>query len=167
MAYIRSRIVFFFTEIDKAPLAQSAEQIPLKDKAGGSIPSRGICVFFVFNIKLKIREQQKNKNMLNNKDKSKIIEEHRVHEKDTGSPEVQVAILTEQIKRLISHLKKNPKDIHSKRGLLKMIVKRRRILKLLKLDDGKRYSSVVKKLGLKEVKKNEEAVKKCNSKKIK
>ncbi len=106
--------------------------------------------------------------MLNNKDKGKIIEEHRVHEKDTGSPEVQAAVLTEQIKRLISHLKKNPKDVHSKRGLLKMIVKRRKILKLLKSEDGKRYGSVVKKLGLKEVKKikkREESPQKRNTKK--
>lgn len=92
--------------------------------------------------------------MLNNKEKEKIIGEHRVHEKDTGSPEVQVAVLTEQIKRLIVHLKKNPKDIHSKRGLLKMIVKRKKMLKQLKIEDEKRYSSIVKKLNLKEVKKS-------------
>ncbi len=91
--------------------------------------------------------------MLNTKEKEKIIQSHRVHEKDTGSLEVQVAVLSEQIKRLSSHLKKNQKDVHSKRGLLKMIVKRKKLLRDLKSESEERYNSIIKKLGLKKIKK--------------
>lgn len=85
--------------------------------------------------------------------KKKIIELHKIHEKDTGSPEVQTAILTEQIKKLVGHLKKNPKDNLSRRGLLKMVAKRRTLLNYLKKENEKRYESAVKKIGLKAKKK--------------
>ena len=87
--------------------------------------------------------------MLKPKNKSKIIEKSKQHETDTGSAEVQIALLTEEIKNLLLHLKKHPKDFHSKKGLLKMVDKRRRLLSNLKKGDNKRYNSIVKKIGLK------------------
>ena len=87
--------------------------------------------------------------MLNQEEKEKLIESFKLHKEDTGSPEVQIALLSEEIKQLLLHLKKHPKDFHSKRGLLKMVSKRRSLLKFLKEEDSKRYNSVVKKVGLK------------------
>lgn len=87
--------------------------------------------------------------MLKTQKKKKIIEEYKVHEKDTGSADVQVAILSEQIKQLTGHLKKHPKDVHSRYGLLKMVAKRKKFLDYLNKDDEKRYKSLVKKLELK------------------
>jgi len=81
--------------------------------------------------------------------KQKIIEDYRRHDTDTGSPEVQIAILTEKINRLTEHLKKHKKDIHSRRGLIAMIHARRRHLEYLKQKDYERYLETVKKLGLK------------------
>lgn len=83
------------------------------------------------------------------KDKSKIIEKYRVHEKDTGSADVQAAVLSEEISRLTDHLKKNPKDNHSRRGLLGMVAQRKKLLDYLKEEDGRRYARLIKKLGLK------------------
>lgn len=87
--------------------------------------------------------------MLTQEEKVKLIEEHKLHDADTGSPEVQIVLLSEEISQLLSHLKKNPKDFHSKRGLLKMVSKRRKLLKYLKQEDEKRYSKTVKAIGLK------------------
>ncbi len=87
--------------------------------------------------------------MLTTEEKQKLIKSYKLHDRDTGSPEVQVAILSEEIKRLLLHLKKNPKDVHSRRGLLKMVVKRKKLLALLKAEDDKRYADIVKKVGLK------------------
>ena len=87
--------------------------------------------------------------MLKAKQKTKIISKHKAHEKDTGSSEVQVAIFTEQINQLAKHLKKHPKDNHSRRGLLKMVAKRKKMLDYLKDEDEKRYKKIVKKLELK------------------
>lgn len=87
--------------------------------------------------------------MLTPEEKAKIIEKYKLHESDTGSAEVQIALLTEEIKRLVFHLKTHPKDFHSKRGLLKMVAKRRKFLRYLKEEDIKRYNSIVKKIGLK------------------
>ncbi|RTZ60149.1 MAG: 30S ribosomal protein S15 [Gammaproteobacteria bacterium] len=78
----------------------------------------------------------------------KIIKEFQRHEKDTGSPEVQIAILTERINRLTEHLKKHRKDIHSRRGLIAMVNKRRRLLEYLKETDYNKYVEIVKKLGI-------------------
>jgi small subunit ribosomal protein S15 len=78
-----------------------------------------------------------------------IIKKFKIHDKDTGSPEVQVALFTEKIDELSKHLQKNKKDKHSRRGLLGMVSKRRRLLTYLKRQDEKRYRSIVKKLGLK------------------
>ena len=88
-------------------------------------------------------------NMLVPEEKAKIIKKYKLHETDTGSASVQIALLTEEIKRLVLHLKKHPKDFHSKRGLLKMVAKRRKFLKYLKEEDIKRYNSIVKKIGIK------------------
>ena len=87
--------------------------------------------------------------MLTFEEKEKLIKKYKLHDLDTGSPEVQIALLTEEIKRLILHLKKHPKDFHSKRGLLKMVGKRRRLLGYLKEEDEKRYKDILKKIGLK------------------
>jgi small subunit ribosomal protein S15 len=87
--------------------------------------------------------------MLETEDKEKIIKKYKLHEADTGSPDVQIALLTEEIKRLLLHLKKHSKDLHSKRGLIKMVAKRRKLLKYLKDEDEKRYNNILKKIGLK------------------
>ena len=87
--------------------------------------------------------------MLTTKEKTKVIEEFKRHEKDTGSEEVQIALLTEEIKRLLLHLKKHAKDLHSKRGLLKMVSKRKKLLGYLKDEDSRRYNKAVKAIGLK------------------
>jgi len=87
--------------------------------------------------------------MLTPEEKEKLIKGSKIHEVDTGSPEVQVALLTEEIKRLLLHLKSHPKDFHSKRGLLKMVDRRRRLLNYLKEEDEKRYNKIIKKIGLK------------------
>ncbi|MFA5249427.1 MAG: 30S ribosomal protein S15 [Candidatus Paceibacterota bacterium] len=86
--------------------------------------------------------------MFKPEDKLKVIDAFKVHEKDTGSVDVQIALLTEEIKRLLEHFKTHKKDLHSKRGLLKMVAKRRKLLKVLAKEDEKRHASLVKKLGL-------------------
>ncbi len=87
--------------------------------------------------------------MLKPEEKLKIIKKYQVHERNTGSPEIQIALLAEEIKRLVLHLKKHPKDLHSKRGLLKMVSKRRKLLAYLKEKDKKRYNDFIKKIGMK------------------
>jgi small subunit ribosomal protein S15 len=82
------------------------------------------------------------------KDKQKIIKQFALKAGDTGSPEVQVAILTQKITNLAKHLEQNPKDNHSRRGLLKVVAKRRRILNYLQNKDEKRYKELIKKLNL-------------------
>ena len=80
--------------------------------------------------------------------KTSIIEEYRIHETDTGSPEVQIAVLTERINHLNDHLKDHKKDHHSRRGLLKMVGKRRGLLDYLMKIDIERYRAIVNKLNL-------------------
>ena len=87
--------------------------------------------------------------MLNPKQKSGIISKHGIHEKDTGSAAVQVALFTEEIEKLSKQLKKHTKDNSSRTGLLKMVAKRRRLLDYLKKESPKRYAKVIKELGLK------------------
>lgn len=86
--------------------------------------------------------------MLSKKKKANAIAGTRIHDKDTGSPEVQISLLSKQIDELASHLKKHPKDKHSRRGLLQMVANRRTHLGYLKKKNEKRYASVVKKLEL-------------------
>jgi small subunit ribosomal protein S15 len=81
-------------------------------------------------------------------DKQEIIGEHRTHDGDTGSPEVQVAVLTRRIAHLTEHLREHKHDYHSRRGLLKMVGKRRRLLKYLQKKDVERYRALIAKLGL-------------------
>jgi len=85
---------------------------------------------------------------LSKEEKQKIIEEYKVHENDTGSSEVQLAILTQEINDLTEHLKAHKKDFHSRRGLLKKVGRRRRLLEYLKTRDTGRYKKLIKKLGL-------------------
>lgn len=87
--------------------------------------------------------------MLIPKEKIKIIKKYATHEGDTGSPEVQTALLSEEIERLADHLKVHKKDLHSKRGLLAMVAKRRKLLDFLKNENTRRYNALVKELGLK------------------
>jgi len=87
--------------------------------------------------------------MLDPEEKDKLIKKYKTHEKDTGSSEVQIALLTEEIKQLLLHLKKHPKDFHSKRGLLKMVSKRKSLLNYLKKESEKKYKALIKKLGMK------------------
>ena len=81
-------------------------------------------------------------------EKTNIIKEYAIHEGDTGSPEVQIAILTNRINSLNEHLKKNAKDHHSRRGLLKMVGHRRSLLNYLQKTDIERYRAIVAKLGI-------------------
>lgn len=87
--------------------------------------------------------------MLTKRVKTATVKSVARHDKDTGSADVQVALLSRQIDELTKHLKKNKKDIHSRRGLLQMVADRRKHLRYLEKTDKKRYASVVKKLGLK------------------
>ncbi|HCJ41934.1 30S ribosomal protein S15 [uncultured Ruminococcus sp.] len=86
--------------------------------------------------------------MLRKDEKTAVIEANRTHENDTGSPEVQIAILTRRITDLTEHLKVHKKDNHSRRGMYKMIGKRRNLLNYLKKNDIERYRTVIDKLGI-------------------
>jgi small subunit ribosomal protein S15 len=86
--------------------------------------------------------------MLSKRKKQTVVKEHQKHETDTGSAEVQIGLLTKRIEELASHLKKHPKDHHSRRGLLMMVGKRRRFLQYLRREDEKTYNKVTKKLKL-------------------
>jgi small subunit ribosomal protein S15 len=85
---------------------------------------------------------------LSQETKQSVISEHKLHENDTGSPEVQIAILTNRIKALTEHLKIHKKDHHSRRGLLKMVGQRRALLNYLKDSNFERYRSILEKLQL-------------------
>jgi small subunit ribosomal protein S15 len=87
--------------------------------------------------------------MLTKTKKTKIVKDVQVHETDTGSPEVQIALLSKRIDELASHLKKNPKDNHSRRGLLQMVADRKAHMKYLEKKNVRRYNALAKKLGLK------------------
>ncbi len=86
--------------------------------------------------------------MITKAEKQAIIEEYAIHEGDTGSPEVQIAILTARINSLTEHLKVNKKDHHSRRGLLKMVGHRRNLLGYLQKVDIERYRAIIEKLGI-------------------
>jgi len=86
--------------------------------------------------------------MITSEKKAEIIKEYGRKEGDTGSPEVQIAVLTARIQELTEHMKKNPKDFHSNRGLLKMVGQRRGLLNYLKNTDIERYRALIEKLGL-------------------
>ena len=86
--------------------------------------------------------------MLDGETKQNLIKEYRLHDKDTGSAEIQVAVLTENIKQLTGHLRVNKKDVHSRRGLLGMVSRRRRLLNYLSNEDVNRYQTLIARLGL-------------------
>ena len=86
--------------------------------------------------------------MLTMERKKDVIGTHRVHDKDTGSPEVQIALLSERINSLSDHFKTHKSDHHSRRGLLMMVGKRRRLLEYIRSSDLTRYKNIVEKLGL-------------------
>jgi small subunit ribosomal protein S15 len=80
--------------------------------------------------------------------KKEIIESYKIHDNDTGSPEVQVALITERITYLTEHFKTHKKDHHSRRGLLKLVSQRKRLLGYLKTSDKSRYEAVIERLGI-------------------
>ena len=86
--------------------------------------------------------------MLRKEEKTAVIEANRLHEQDTGSPEVQIAILTQRINELTEHIKVHQKDHHSRRGLLKMVGHRRNLLSYLQKKDIERYRAIIAKLGI-------------------
>ena len=86
--------------------------------------------------------------MMTKEKKQEIIDAYKIHEGDTGSPEVQIAILTKRINDLTEHFKANKNDHHSRRGLLKMVGRRRNMLNYLKKKDINRYRAIIEKLGL-------------------
>lgn len=86
--------------------------------------------------------------MLSKRQKQTAIKEHQRHETDTGSAEAQIGLLSKQIQELADHLKKHPKDHHSRRGLLMMVGKRRKFLQYLKREDEQQYEKLAKKLAL-------------------
>ncbi|PKN67221.1 MAG: 30S ribosomal protein S15 [Deltaproteobacteria bacterium HGW-Deltaproteobacteria-12] len=86
--------------------------------------------------------------MLTTEKRTLIIGEYRLHEKDTGSPEVQIALLSARIEYLTDHFKSHKKDHHSRRGLLKLVGQRRRLLNYVKDNDVERYRTIIKRLGL-------------------
>jgi small subunit ribosomal protein S15 len=86
--------------------------------------------------------------VLNKEEKEKIIKDYKTNSKDTGSPEVQIAIITNRINYLTEHFSAHKKDHHSKRGLMKLVGQRKRLLEYLKQQDVKRYESLIKKLKL-------------------
>jgi len=86
--------------------------------------------------------------VLNKEAKTKIIKDNKVHPSDTGSPEVQVALITNRINDLSNHFKIHEKDYHSKTGLMKLVGRRKRLLEYLKKQDPKRYENLIKKLKL-------------------
>jgi len=86
--------------------------------------------------------------LISGQQKHQIIEEHRTHESDTGSPEVQVAILSQRITELTEHFQTHKKDHHSRRGLLKLVSQRRRLLNYLRGIDPGRYQALISRLGL-------------------
>jgi small subunit ribosomal protein S15 len=83
--------------------------------------------------------------------KQEIIKKFALHENDTGSPEVQIAILTERIRNLTEHIKANKKDLHSRRGLIGMVNKRRKLLNYLKRKSEERYRKIIEALNIREV----------------
>ncbi len=87
--------------------------------------------------------------MLTKKGKDNLIKKFQTHKGDTGSPEVQIAILSAEIEQVAEHLQKHKKDNHSRRGLLKMVGNRRRLLRYLKDEDEKRYEKILERLKLK------------------
>jgi len=95
-----------------------------------------------------MRKMEVKRMALTQERKQEIIKEFRIHETDTGSPEVQIAILTEQINNLNEHLRVHKKDYHSRRGLMKMVGKRRNLLNYLRETDVQRYRKLIDKLGL-------------------
>ena len=109
---------------------------------------RGTCfspaLYSVFGNKIKKGEDK----MISKETKTALIEQYKINEQDTGSPEVQVAILTTRINELTEHMKKNPKDFHSQRGLSKMVGHRKQLLAYLAKKDIERYRALIKSLGL-------------------
>ena len=95
-----------------------------------------------------MQKLQKGENIMMKDVKQSIIEQYATHEGDTGSPEVQIAVLTKRSNDLTEHLKANKKDHHSRRGLLKMVGRRRNLLAYLQKKDIERYRSIVARLGL-------------------
>ena len=111
------------------------------EKRAYAVSPAACCVYgkqkYFYEVKIMLKDE-----------KQQIIAENKIHETDTGSPEVQIAILTNRINSLNAHLKNNPKDHHSRRGLLKMVGHRRNLLGYLAKKDIMRYRAIIEKLGI-------------------
>jgi len=118
----------------------------------------GFLVFKFFSFYVPMCEQSEH--MLDKKIKDKIIKKFQTHKDDTGSSEVQIAILTEEIKELIKHLKTHKHDFSSRRGLLKKVAERRKLLKYLERENPKNYETLTKKLKIKKITREEPAPRK-------
>ncbi len=94
--------------------------------------------------------QEQTQPAYSDEEKRAVVEKYQLHESDTGSPEVQIALLTDEIEDLLAHLKEHPQDMHSKHGLLKKVSKRRKLLRHLKIESEERHAELTKKLGLKQ-----------------
>jgi len=103
-----------------------------------------------YNMGLEMRQEKK---MLDKKTKEKIIQKFKTHKNDTGSPQVQIALLTEEIKQLTNHLRDHKHDYSSRRGLLKKVGERRRLLRYLEVEDEKAFEKLAKALDLRIAKK--------------
>jgi small subunit ribosomal protein S15 len=97
---------------------------------------------------MRIIQRKGGEQMFDTLKKKEIIESYKTHEKDTGSPEVQIALLSERISYLTDHFKLHAKDHHSRRGLLKLVAQRKKLLNYLRISDKTRYDSVIGRLGL-------------------
>ena len=113
-----------------------------------TLKATNIAIWIGFVPGSEVYTQEVNSFMIQKEKKQAVIAEFKTHENDTGSPEVQVAVLTERIRELTEHLKVHKKDFHSRRGLLKMVGSRRRLLRYLMNKDFNRYRSLIERLGL-------------------
>ena len=131
--------------------------MPLKQLVTGSNPVEGTLLYKTkkieyINILINLRRRKRfsyNSMALTTKEKTKVIKDVSENEKDTGSADVQIALLSKQIDKLVLHLKKHAQDVHSKRGLITMVIKRKKMLVYLKKISEKKYSAIIKKIGLK------------------
>ncbi len=127
----------------------TTKKAPAKAKAPTAVKAEKASKEVVEAPKLSRKAQKAVVKEIGTLSKQEIIDTYSQKDGDTGSPEVQIALSSQKIENLSSHLRENPKDNHSRRGLLKIIAKRRRILHYLQERDGSRYATLIEKLGLK------------------
>ena len=132
----------------KAKVTKKAVEKTEKSKTTPKVKATATKVKAVKTPKTKVPLKEETELPAPSEEKLEVISQYQVKEGDTGSPEVQVALLTKRIEKLVLHLKGNPSDNHSRRGLLGIVSKRRRLLNYLEKKDPKRYKTIAQKLGL-------------------